>query len=69
MKLLTLSGTGVHAECGEWSHGDRPLSHDLEQAGEVFRHVRIDRERRPLILPEVEVAASQTFEGRWIKIR
>jgi hypothetical protein len=69
MKLLTLSGPGVHAEYGEWSHGGRPLSHDLEQAGEVFRHVRIDRERRPLILPEVEVAASQTFEGRWIKIR
>ena len=69
MKLLTLSGTGVHAERGEGSHGGRTLSHDLEQAGEVFRHVRIDRERRPLILPEVEVAASQTFEGRWIKIR
>ena len=69
MKLLTLSGTGIHAVCGEWSHGGRPLSHDLEQAGEVFRHVRIDRERRPLILPEVEVAASQTFEGGWIKFR
>ena len=69
MKLLTLSGTGVHAERGEWSHGGRPLSHDLEQAGEVFRHIRIDCERRPLILPEIEVAASQTFEGGWIGIR
>jgi hypothetical protein len=53
MKLLTLSGTGGHAECGEWSHGGRPLSHDLEQAGEVFRHIRIDRKRRPLVLPEI----------------
>jgi hypothetical protein len=69
MKLLTLSGTGVHAECGEWSHGGRPLSHDLEQAGEVFRHIRIDRKRRPLVLPEIEVAASQAFEGGWIGIR
>jgi hypothetical protein len=69
MKLLTLSGTGVHAECGEWSHGGRPLSHDLEQAGEVFRHIRIDRDRRPLVLPEVEVAASQIFESGWISIR
>jgi hypothetical protein len=69
MKLLRLSGTGVHAERGEWSHGGRPLSHDLEQAGEVFRHVRIDRQRRPLVLPEIQVAASQTFEGGWIKFR
>jgi hypothetical protein len=69
MKLLTLSGTGGHAECGEWSHGGCPLSHDLEQAGEVFRHFRIDRNRRPLVLPEVEVAASQAFEGRWIGFR
>ena len=69
MKLLTLSGTGVHAERGEWSHGGRPLSHDLEQAGEVFRHIRIDRESRPLVLPEIEVAASQTFERRWIGFR
>ena len=53
MKLLMLSGTGVHAECGEWSHGGRSLSHDLEQAGEVFRHIRIDRKRRPLVLPEI----------------
>jgi hypothetical protein len=53
MKLLTLSGPGVHAECGEWSHGGCPLSHDLEQAGEVFRHIRIDRKRRPLVLPEI----------------
>ena len=69
MRLLTLSGTGGHAECGEWSHRGRPLSHDLEQAGEVFRHVRIDRQRRPLVLPEIQVAASQAFEGGWIRIR
>jgi hypothetical protein len=53
MKLLTLSGSGVHAEYGEWGHGGRTLSHDLEQAGEVFRHIRIDRKRRPLVLPEI----------------
>jgi hypothetical protein len=69
MKLLTLIGTGVHAECLERSHGGCPLSHDLEQAGEIFRHVRIDRQRRPLVLPEIQVAASQTFEGGWIKFR
>ena len=69
MKLLTLSGSGVHAEYGEWGHGGRTLSHDLEQAGEVFRHFRIDRKRRPLVLPEIEIATSQTFQGRWIGIR
>ena len=47
----------------------RPLSHDLEQAGEVFRHIRIDRKRRPLVLPEIEIAARQTFQGWWIEIR
>jgi hypothetical protein len=69
MKLLTLSGTGVHAERGEGSHGGGPLSHDLEQAGEVFRHFRIDRKRRPLVLPEIEITARQTFQGWWIEIR
>jgi hypothetical protein len=74
MKLLTLRGTGVHAERGEGSHGSGPLSHDLEQACEVFRHIGIDRKRRPLVLPEIEIAASQTFQGRrvqgrWIGIR
>jgi len=69
MKPLTLTSTGVHAECCEWGHGGNPLSHDLEQAGEVFRNIRIDRKRRPLVLPKVEVAASQTFEGWWIGIR
>jgi hypothetical protein len=69
MELLTLTGTGGYAECSEWSHGSRPLPHDLEQAGEVFRHFRIDRNSRPLVLPEIEVAASQTFERRWIGFR
>ena len=68
MKLLTLSGTGVHAERGEWSHGGRPLSHDLEQAGEVFRNFRIDRKRRPLVLPEVEIAAGKNFQSGWFRI-
>jgi hypothetical protein len=69
MKLLTLIGTGVHAECRERSHGGCPLSHDLEQAGEVFRDFRIDRKRRPLVLPEIEVTAGKAFEGGWFGFR
>ena len=69
MKLLTLISTGGHAECREGSHGGSPLSHDLEQTGEVFRDFGIDRKRRPLVLPEIEKAASQTFQGRWIGFR
>ena len=69
MKLLTLISTGGHAECREGSHGGSPLSHDLEQTGEVFRDFGIDRKRRPLVLPEVEVTAGKAFEGGWFGFR
>ena len=69
MKLLTLTGCGGHAECREGSHGGSPLSHDLEQTGEIFRNLRVDRKCRPLVLPEIEITASQVFEGGWFRIR
>jgi hypothetical protein len=64
-----LTGAGGHAERREGSHDGSPLPYDLEQAGEIFRDLRVNRKRRPLVLPEIEITASQAFEGGWFRIR
>jgi len=68
MELRTLIGTG-HPEHGERSHGSRTLPYYLEQACKIIRDLRVDRQRRPLVLPEVQIAACEAFEGGWFRIR
>ncbi|EWY38960.1 hypothetical protein N825_10395 [Skermanella stibiiresistens SB22] len=60
--LTSAARAAMAVERGEGRHGRGPLSQDLEQAREVFRDLGIDRQRRPLILPKIQVAACETFE-------
>lgn len=64
--MLTAAARGERRKGG---HGGGSLPQDLEQAGEILRDLGIDRQRRPLVLPEVQIAAREAFEGGRFLIR
>ncbi|UEM06473.1 hypothetical protein JL101_013885 [Skermanella rosea] len=68
MELLMLTAA-ARGECREGSHGGGSLPQDLEEAGEILRDLGIDRQSRPLVLPEVQVAAREAFQGGRFLIR